>query len=286
MNQDETSEPDFSNEDEVEVIPPPESLAPEQRSLWNLLADGGPPAEELTAQLGEQSILPLVKALNTSNENYCYNAALCLAHLDEPLRTEQLIALLNHSNLDVRSEAIAALEQSYDPGFRDKLIQLTGKLKDHWIRGRLAMILARDGGGAITDKIHELRGYELDTEVLRRYDLALARLGDLEARQRVAGKLNHPVREVCVDAIRDYIYIDDIASLQDLRPLLDRTEPLLNVRPAHSNFETWLRTCDIAAEVVIVVAGLPIGKEIPNFGRSPLNFDQIAVVKEYLDQRK
>lgn len=275
-----------NDEEEVQILDPPETLSPAQRTLWGLLSEGGPPAEDSTAQLGVEAIPALDAALKSDSEDYHYNAVICTTFLPEPNRTEQLVRLLAHDSLDVQSEAMRALNQTYDPSARESMLSVLGSGREHAVRGKIALLLAKDRDPSLAEYIHRSRLKETDTEALHDFDLALARLGDLEARSRIAENLNNPIPKQRVEAIRDYLYIDNVSSLQDLRTLLHSTEPLMNSRPAHSNIEVWLRSCDIAAEVVIKVAKLPIASKINNFGRNPLTKEQLDTVRAYVDQNR
>ena len=285
-NGNESEDPSLIEDDneEVQIIASPETLTPAQKALWQILPAGGQPAEERTAQMGAEAIPALAEALKTENEDYIYNAAICMAFLPEPLRTDQLVSLLAHDSLDVRSEAVNALGQSYDPSSAGRMLKVLARCEDHAIRGKMALILAKERNPSLSESIQNSRLKETDTEVLHDFDLALSRLGNLEARSRIALQLRNPVPKLRVEAIRDYLYIDDVSSLQDLRSLLFSVDPLMNTRPAHSGTEVWLRNCDVAAEVIINVAKLPIASEIKNFGRDPLTDTQLEKVRAFLYQ--
>jgi hypothetical protein len=285
MNDDDPEDLDFEEEEETnESLPTPDGFTERQQALWAALHEGGPTANGIAATLVNEALSPLKAALDSDSETYQFNAVSSTAHLPEPIRSNALIDLLAHVNYDVRSEAMLALEQSFVPAGRDSLLKFLSEGDDGQLRARVAVLLARDKDTKLIEIIQLARKGEINAEALHDYDLALARLRDVEARKRVALRLNDLVPRRRLEVIRDYIYIDDVTSLEDLRPLLNVTDPLINTRPAHSNFEVILRVCDAAAEVMVKVARLQVGVDEVILGRAPLTDTQLAAVRAALGQ--
>jgi hypothetical protein len=282
MSEFEPNDEFIEDEDDEVIIDAPSHFNDQQKMLWTLLITDIAQAARMVNTMDADGIEVIRSACATSSPAQVAAAVDTAAVIAEPMRTSLLIELLNHATLDVRLDAMSQLETSTGPNGIGLLRQFLACGEDAGMRGRVALLLGRSNATALIEDIEAAYVQTTSPEVREDYDLAMARLGNRDALQRVSTRLETEVPLEKLTAIRNFIYVASPNALRVLTPLLDDKSLILNLRPAHSNYENWLRTCDIVVEVISIVAPGVLKFDPVTDPRGQLSDEQIQDARGYL----
>lgn len=274
---------DFIEDEDDEVITDaPSHFNDQQKMLWSLLITDIAQAARMVNTMDADGIEVIRRACDTNSPAQVAAAVDTAAVIAEPMRTSLLIELLNHATLDVRLDAMAQLETSTGPNGIGLLRHFLANGEDASLRGRVALLLGRSNDVALIEDIEAAYAQTTSPEVREDYDLAMARLGNRDALQRVSARLNTEIPLQKLTAIRNFIYVASPNALHVLTPLLEDKSLILNLRPAHSNYENWLRPCDVVVEVISIVAPGVLKFDPVADPRGQLSDEQIQEARDYL----
>jgi hypothetical protein len=272
----------IEDEDDEVINEAPKHFTEQQKVLWSVLIDDTAQAARMVNTMEADGIEVIKSACDTNSAIQVSAAVDTTAVLAEPMRTCLLAELLNHDSLDVRLDAIAQLETSVGSNGFELLRQFLANGEDAGLRGRVALLLGRSNNATLIEDIKSAYAQTTSTQVHEDYDLALARLGNQDGLQRVSARLETTLPLEKLIAIRNFIYVASPKALRVLTPELDDKTPILNLRPVHSNYENWLRTCDIVVEVISIVAPNALDFDPVADPRSALTDEQIQEAREFL----
>jgi hypothetical protein len=272
----------MEDENDEVICDAPKHFTSQQKMLWSVLIEDVAQAARIVNTMEADGIEVIRSACDTKSAIQIAAAIDTAAIIEEPMRTCLLVELLNHDSLDVRLDAIAQLETSVGPNGVDLLRQFLASGEDAGLRGRVALLLGRSDNAALIEDIKSAYAQTTSTEVQKDYDLALARLGSQDALNRVGARLKTKLPLEKLIAIRNFIYLASPRVLKVLTSELDDNTPILNLRPMHSNYENWLRTCDIVVEVISIVAPSALSFDPVADPRAALSDEQIQEAREFL----
>lgn len=272
----------IEDEDDEVISEAPTHFNDQQKMLWSIMLSDTAEASRMVKIMEADGIEVIREASNTNSPVQVAAAVDTASTIAEPMRTSLLVELLNHRTLDVRLDSISQLETSTGPNGIDLLRQFLASGEDASLRGRVALLLGRSNNAGLIEDIKAAYEKTTSPEVHENYDLAMARLGNQDALQRVNARLNTDVPLEKLIAIRNFIYVASPLALRALTPVLEDKSLILNLRPAHSNFENWLRACDIVVEVIAIVSPGALTYNPIADPRGQLTDEQIQEAREYL----
>jgi HEAT repeat protein len=230
--------------------------------LEKQLAELNGDARETAQKLGRGAMPTLLKRSKAERTRERALVVECLAEVKGDEAVLLLVEALKDPESDVWNTALDLLHNVHSPAAVEPLTALLMKSPQSRIRGEIARILGRMGAVSSLQAIKNHAAKESDPDVVRKIDLAVARLEDGPARKRVVEKLVIPNAKIRYQAIGDLEYVNDPRLINNLLPLLDDESRVVNV--GIEKWPVWHRVCDRALEAVVTLSGksfpFPTGK--------------------------
>jgi len=216
-----------------------------KRKNWDILDQPG--------TVGPDAGPALLPLLDNPDSQVRQLAVACLNAAGGPAAAKGLLKELQDRTETVRAAAARFLRAHYDKADLPEIVRLMSSSTDEYIREQLALLLGESGDRSSIPDLSARKISDRDEHTRHAALLAMARLGDNASRTEIVAQLNHPEPQERVAALRDLPYVNDLAMLQHVIPLLDDTRPGLNVGPSHGPY--WIRVCDVAVNIANQMLG-------------------------------
>jgi hypothetical protein len=218
-----------------------------------LLAGRGFEAETLAQELGKEAA-PVLLTLSQSDSAAVRKAVLEVAGQVRDAGSCRVIV----QSLDDRDAEIQELA-----GFllrvcahRELLPELLEAIKKHAtprLRGALALQIGMVGGATEIPRLRAYKGRTTDPQLVSELNLALARLGDAEARSALIARLQSLDVMVRYHALQDCLYVQDRTLAAHFGPALNDFRDVVQLTIPEESPTVYARVCDVA---VMVLANL------------------------------
>jgi HEAT repeat protein len=234
-------------------------------------------ARETARRLGKAAIPTLLKRFQSERTRERALVVECFGELkgDEAVRV--LVQALQDPEADVWNTALDLLHKTNSPMAIGPLTDLLSQSPQARVRGEIARILGGMGAMSALPAIRAQAQKERDPETAHKMDLAMARLGDEPARERVAAGLLSSSPRIRYQAIGELEYVGDPRLISKLKPLLNDETRVINI--GVEQWPVWHRVCDRAVEVIVALSG----KTLPfPTGKRTYTKEQIQQVRELI----
>lgn len=201
-------------------------------------------------------------------------ALYCLRETGGPEAREAFLGGLLDPERQVRAAAVAGLERRFDPSLAPRLLETYEKASDPFVKERIALLVGGVRPGEVdVAALAKRREREEDPRAREAWLVALARLGDEEARKEFTARLHGSSGDARARFLRRCRDIHAAWLLTPLDPILADESPMVEVgMDGNPNVPEFLRACDLAVNLVAEIAegqafsfeiGVPIqyGKE-------------------------
>ncbi len=204
---------------------------------------------------GGQAVPALVPLLRDPDSDVRQLAVHCLAETGDPSAADGLIEALLDPDSQVAMAAAKALHRLARVQQVDRLVDARERITDPTLRREVALILGRIGQPALVQTLRAHAGRDAAPEAAEGILVALAKLGEGEARRVFRERLLSS-RGLERKAWLDYCeYIDQPWLLEPLSKVLDDPTPVLRVGvDARPDLIESLRSCDLALNLIAHLA--------------------------------
>ena len=249
--------------------------------LIRTVLDKNPEAIAMAKKEGRASSPALASLAKNEDPEVREIALYCLDEIGglEALQTF-VESLMDKEDL-VKSAAIQALHNHPESSVYGGLLQAYDRSPDPYVRQQIPLILGRMGKDINMNDLQPRFRKEKDTTSIEGWIVALARLGEKNAQQEFAKRLQASSQQNRLRYIEYCEYIHAPWLLKPMLPLLDDKSPMINMRidSRPEDIEN-LRACDLAVNLVASISGhkfsFPISETV-NYGD-----DGLEEVKTYL----
>lgn len=190
-------------------------------------------------------------------------AAYCLSQIDDPQAQRAIVPAFLDENSQVRAAAVSALSEKPLPELESDLFDVLDRSGQPFVRYTIARMLGR-----IETALEGLAARwpdERDDQAREGYMVALARLGDPEARGQFVAALHGASDEHIARFVNEHLaYLHDAWLLPALEPLLDRETPVVFLADDDPSQPPplVLRACDVVVNLVASITGARFSFEI------------------------
>jgi len=191
-------------------------------------------------------------------------ALYCLRETGGPEARAAFLAGLLDGERPVRAAAVAGLDRHFEPSLAPALIETYDAASDPFVKERIALLLGRLPPGQVDlAALAKRRDEERDLRAEEGWLVALARLGDAEARRDFVARLHASRRDARARYLRHCAAIHAPWLVRPLDPVLDDESPMVEVgMDGNPNVPEFLRACDLAVNLVASIAGSTFSFEI------------------------
>lgn len=202
-----------------------------------------------TAGREGEAALPVLQRY-ASNEDMGIRALVmeCYARIKSDRALAALADGLNDPEFNVQKTALFMLHQVHGAAAVPRLQEKVVRADEGFVRGQSALVLGRIGASSSARVIKARLPQETDAGAAREMGLALARLGDEAAKQKVVASLSSPEARARYAAVGDFEYMNDPLLVARLDPLLSDTRPARNI--GVEPYPVMHRVCDRTVEAV------------------------------------
>jgi hypothetical protein len=225
--------------------------------ISELLASANWAAVEEVRRQGNAA-LPIIRSF-VKDENYRTRqiAVACAGEIEGQV-SDILARGLTDPNVNVRITAANGFARRPYPEALDTLIEQVDKSPDDSVRETLVLAL-----GLLPDErtLTVLKRLLVSGgSLVRSARLALARLGDPEARASLLADLSSPLPRARYDVLKDLIYVRDAELMGYAERLLDDREPAVRVGVVKA--PRYRRVCDQAVDTLVAVLKVAVSFEV------------------------
>ncbi len=213
--------------------------------------------DEISALESAAAFLIIEKSLTDSNKDVRELSVLVLEKRPEEKAVDLLMKSIVDKDMSVQIAAIEALAKRPSKRMVAGLKQALPKV-DPDVHPEIILLLGMCGDTNQKEYLRDLlikAEKEGETELLHNINLALARLGDVAAKNSLIINLSSEQVEDRRDALHNFEYINDPKLLVQLKPLLNDTDIAMDIgkSPQH----VYLRICDLLVISANKVLGHP-----------------------------
>lgn len=206
-------------------------------------------------RLGENA-LPLIKKYGR-DEDYQKRqiAVACTGVIKDDGIVPILTAELDDDNVNVRLEAAKAINKNPNPGLTNSVLEKLENSQEDVLKEFLALAAGKLPGEKTIEVLRKVQESE-EGQVSINAQMALAKLGDREAKEAIVGELSDPLARTRYDALEKLIYIDNAALATYARKLLhDKTDA---IRIGNIKKPEYRRVCDQAVDTFLYLLNLSV----------------------------
>lgn len=235
-------------------------------------------AQATAAKLGPEAAPSLVRLADDPDPEIRGMALVCLGIVGTEHASNIAMKKLTDDEDQVVAQALQVLQRHPPVGREQELLRIFQDPTQAVICADLALIAGRLAPKIDPTPWKELWKKEADQQVKNNLLLALARMGDKEAREIFAAQMQTSAKGAeSVEWIDNCKYMEDSWIVPHMLPLLDRTETAIELAPDLP--QKWpLRTCDLAGRAIVELTGEKVSFQIK--GPDQFTPEQIAVVRE------
>ncbi len=195
-------------------------------------------AVEVLNELGDrESVKDLLEVIKDDDWWVRSRAGDALAEIGGPKVVSAVVALIKHEDEEIRRTAIEILNATKEPSAVDHIIKATED-EDWWVRERSVDALSKIGGPKAVPRLLAMLGKDAktDTVVIR----GLSKIGNQDHIATLMPLVNHPEREVQVEAIKAISALSDQSHASTVRSMLQKIK--------QSDEPTIIRSADKALQ--------------------------------------
>ena len=219
-----------------------------QQKSWEAVSEA--------ARLGENA-LPLIKKYGRDEDYQIRQIAVaCTGVIKDDGIVPVLTAELDDDNVNVRLEAAKAINKNPKPGVTDAVLEKLENSPEEVLKEILALAAGKLPGEKTIEVLKRVQKAE-EGQVSANAQMALAKLGDSEAKQAIVQQLSDPLARTRYDALEKLIYIDDVALASYAKRLLgDKSDA---IRVGNIKNPKYRRVCDQAVDTIVFLLNLSVG---------------------------
>lgn len=206
-------------------------------------------------RLGE-SALPTIKKYS-KNEDFQKRqiAVACAGKIGGEDAGQILSAGLKDENINVRLTAAKTLKDNPNPAATETVVELLENSQEPVLREILALAAGSLPGEKTVEVLRKI--VEADEgQVSVNAQMALAKLGDGEAKQAIMNQLDDPLPRTRYTALEKLIYINDSALARYTRKLLGDKNPAVMIGSIRN--PKYRRVCDQAVDTLVFLLKLSV----------------------------
>lgn len=170
-----------------------------------------------------------------------------------------LIDGLKDENIGVNLSAAQALERNPNPGATDTVVELLNTNDEEVFRESLALAAGGLPGEKTVEVLKKIEAADED-QVSVNAQMALAKLGDVPAKQAIMNQLDDALPGIRYAALEKLIYIKDSGLARYARKLLNDKNPA--VRIGLPSDPEYRRVCDQAVDTIIFLLKLAVSFKV------------------------
>jgi len=234
-------------------------------------------AQATAAKLGPEAAPSLVRLAEDPDPEIRGMALVCLGIVGTEHASNTAMNKLTDEEDQVVAQALQVLQRHPPLGREQELLRILQDPAHAEIRSDLALIAGRLAPKIDPTPWKELWKKETDQEVKKNLLLALARMGDKEAREIFVTQMQTLAKGgEAVEQIDNCKYMEDTWIIPHMLPLLDRTETAIELAPDLP--KKWpLRTCDLAGRAIIELIKVKV--DFPIKGPNQFTKEQIDLIR-------
>jgi HEAT repeat protein len=210
-------------------------------------------AERTAKTLGADASPVLMRFIEHKSVDVRRTALEVAGQNSNPGNGRVIISFLDDPDPEIRDLAVALLGKcSYRP-LLPNLIEASKKHPESGIRGPLALQIGIVGGKTEVPLLQSYYPTAKEPQLHRDLDLALARLGEAGARNRLIARIEDPDQATRYQALQDCIYVRDKSLAKHFGPALKDYRVVVRLTIPENAVQKDARVCDLA---VMVMANL------------------------------
>ncbi|MBN1766862.1 MAG: HEAT repeat domain-containing protein [Sedimentisphaerales bacterium] len=223
-------------------------------------------APTTAAGIGVPAVSTLYTLAKDENPQVRQLTLACLEAIGGDKAVEIAMDRLYDSDAEVVAEAVGLLHTHPPTGHEADLFQAYKKVKDAFAQEQIPIIAGRIDSDVNKQLwFRELQMQEEEGKVDDSVVIGDARLGNESAREQFVHKVLAAKGRRSPEWIDRCRYMEDTWIVPHMVPLLDRTEMALNLFPDNPDY--YLRTCDLAVEVIVELTGADVGFPVKRVAR-------------------
>ena len=218
-----------------------------QQKSWEAVTEAG--------RLGENAF-PVVKKYSR-DENYQTRqiAVACAGFLEDEKAAPILAAGLDDDNINVRLEAAKTINKYPKPGVTDAVLEKLENSPEDVLKEILALAAGKLPGEKTIEVLKRVQKAE-EGKVSENAQMALAKLGDAEAKEAIVKELSDSLPRTRYDALEKLIYINNASLATYAKRLLgDKSEA---IRIGNIKRPQYRRVCDQAVDTIVFLLNLSV----------------------------
>ncbi len=203
-----------------------------------------------------ENALPLIKKYGR-DEDYQKRqiAVACAGVIEDDGVVPVLAAELDDDNVNVRLEAAKAINKNPKPGVTDAVLEKLQNSQENVLKEILALAAGKLPGEKTIEVLKKVQKSE-EGQVSINAQMALAKLGNSEAKEAIVKELSDPLARTRYDALEKLIYIEDSALATYARRLLhDKADAVMIGVIRRPKYR---RVCDQAVDTIIFLLNLSV----------------------------
>ncbi len=216
-----------------------------QSASWDAVKEAG--------KLGANALPVIEKYSRDENYQKRQIAVASAAAIQSEAAVPIFIAGLDDDNVNVRIAAAKAINENPYPALTDAVLSKIENCNDEVIKESLVLSAGKLPGDKTIEVLKKVN--ESDSgQVSENAEMALARLGDTEAKSKIVEELSDEIPGIRYQALEKLIYIKDRRLLPYAKRLLgDKTEA---IKFGNIKAPKYRRVCDQAVETALFLGGV------------------------------
>ena len=234
-------------------------------------------APTTAANIGVPAVSTLSTLVKDENPQIRQLTLACLEAVGGEKAVEIAMERLFDDDAEVVAEAVGLLHTHPPAGYEKDLYQAYKKVKDPFAQEQIPVIAGRIPSNVNKQLwFRELQMQEEDGKVDDSVIIGDARLGNKSAREQFVKRVLAVKGRRSPEWIDRCRYMEDTWIVPHMLPLLDRFELAVNLFPDNPDY--FLRTCDLAVEVIVELTGKDVGFPVKRTDRYTV--EELAKIKQ------
>lgn len=225
-----------------------------QSRLRDLILQGkGFEAETLGRELGVKSDPVLESLFGDSSAKVRRSVLEVASQAKTPGSSRVILKGLDDPDSEIRDLSKYLVGTCSQPEVLPDILRAMDEHQDPALRSVLALQVGIIGSKTEIPKLHGYQKTTTDSELLQNLDLALARLGDPDARNVLIDRIHQTELMVRFRALQDCLYVQDPSLINHFQPALTDYRDAILITIPEAPQQVRARICDVA---VMVMANL------------------------------
>ena len=203
-----------------------------------------------------ESALPTIKKYGQDKDYQKRQIAVeCAGVIGGEVAAQILIAGLKDDNINVRLSAAKTLERNPNSSATEAVVELVNESDEEVLREILALAAGHLPGEKTVEVLKKIEQAD-EQQVSVNAQMALAKLGDEEAKQAIISQLDDALPRTRYDALEKLIYIDDASLARYAKKHLVHKSPAVMIGTVKS--PRYRRVCDQAVDTMVFLLKLKV----------------------------